>query len=390
MPSSKLTFSYLCVAAFIVGLLYAATLPTLAIYLTQHFSGIATERIGIFFLIAAISQIAVSQWYAAISDNKRNRKLGVLAGLVCSAITFFLFGTGSMSWWITLMVVALVYSVSAVTLPQIMAMAREQFQDDNKAALVNSVLRSAIAIAWVIGPPIGIYSQSALGTYRYYIVVGLVYAVIVPLFWLILPHKQTRLSEQRQKTEANVSRFAYALLAFSLLWGINHAYMITMPLSLSARGVDTTLSGYLFGLAALLEIPCMLIGAMLSKRVQLSLLVKVGAVSAIVFYISFYLANSFFEMALAQLFNAVFIGLIAGIGVTWFQEMRKDQPGLMSTLFMNTATAGTVIGSIIISAYPSDFNIASVYVVNAVIGLLATVLLFGGDVWQRRVVVDER
>ncbi len=48
-----------------------------------------------------------------------------------------------------------------------------------------------------------------------------------------------------------------------------------------------------------------------------------------------------------QLFNAVFIGTIAGLGMLWFQDVMRSRPGAASTIFANSISTGMVLAGVI-------------------------------------------
>ena len=48
-----------------------------------------------------------------------------------------------------------------------------------------------------------------------------------------------------------------------------------------------------------------------------------------------------------QLFNAVFIGIVAGIGMLWFQDLMPGRAGSATTLFTNSISTGVILAGVI-------------------------------------------
>ena len=72
-----------------------------------------------------------------------------------------------------------------------------------------------------------------------------------------------------------------------------------------------------------------------------------------------------------QLFNAVFIGIVAGIGMLWFQDLMPGRAGAATTLFTNSISTGVILAGVLQGALSQSFGHASVYWVIAAISLLA-------------------
>lgn len=47
-----------------------------------------------------------------------------------------------------------------------------------------------------------------------------------------------------------------------------------------------------------------------------------------------------------QLLNAIFIGILGGIGMLYFQDLMPGQAGSATTLYTNTSRVGWIIGRI--------------------------------------------
>lgn len=61
------------------------------------------------------------------------------------------------------------------------------------------------------------------------------------------------------------------------------------------------------------------------------------------FYAGLILFHGRTALLALQLFNAIFIGIIAGIGMLWFQDLMPGRAGAATTLFTNSISAGVIL-----------------------------------------------
>jgi len=103
------------------------------------------------------------------------------------------------------------------------------------------------------------------------------------------------------------------------------------------------LVGIMMGAAAGLEIPVMLIAGYYAKRLGKRFLMRIALVAGGLFFIGMLtLENEILLLAL-QLLNAIFIGILAGIGMVYFQDLMPGQAGSATTLYTNTVRAGWIV-----------------------------------------------
>ena len=75
-----------------------------------------------------------------------------------------------------------------------------------------------------------------------------------------------------------------------------------------------------------------------------------------------------------QLFNAIFIGIIAGIGMLWFQDLMPGRAGAVTTLFTNSISTGVILAGVMQGALSQSYGHASVYWTIAAISLVTLFL----------------
>jgi SET family sugar efflux transporter-like MFS transporter len=72
-----------------------------------------------------------------------------------------------------------------------------------------------------------------------------------------------------------------------------------------------------------------------------------------------------------QLFNAVFIGIIAGIGMLYFQDLMPGRPGAATTMFTNSISTGVILAGVLQGALVENFGHYAVYYLITLLAILA-------------------
>ncbi|GBU14538.1 hypothetical protein AwEntero_31390 [Enterobacterales bacterium] len=130
------------------------------------------------------------------------------------------------------------------------------------------------------------------------------------------------------------------------------------------------------GTAAGIEIPAMLLAGYLVKRWGKRRLMLFAVASGVVFYAGLVAFESKTALMLLQLFNAIFIGIIAGIGMLYFQDLMPGRAGSATTLFTNSISTGVICAGILQGAIVENFGHEPVYWVIAMLSLVAFSLMW--------------
>lgn len=72
-----------------------------------------------------------------------------------------------------------------------------------------------------------------------------------------------------------------------------------------------------------------------------------------------------------QLFNAIFIGIIAGIGMLYFQDLMPGRPGAATTLFTNSISTGVILAGVLQGALVENLGHYAVYWFATVLAVAA-------------------
>lgn len=100
----------------------------------------------------------------------------------------------------------------------------------------------------------------------------------------------------------------------------------------------------------------------------------IAVAAGVLFYTGLIFFHSRMALMTLQLFNAVFIGIVAGIGMLWFQDLMPGRAGAATTLFTNSISTGVILAGVIQGAIAQSWGHFAFYWVIAVISVVALFL----------------
>ncbi|QWA09402.1 sugar efflux transporter [Sodalis ligni] len=340
-----MTASAFLVIAFLSGIAGALQLPTLSLFLSTDVQA-RPFMVGLFYTGSAVIGIAVSQFLAGRSDKKGDRKMLIFQCCALGAAGCVLFAFNR-NYFVLLIFGVLLTSFGSTANPQLFALAREHADHSGRESVMfSSVMRAQVSLAWVIGPPLAFALALGFGFKAMYMMAAATFVVCGGLVWMLLPTMRKSLLTTEAVMEAPRRNRRDTLLLFSactLMWTCNCMYLINMPLYLIHElGLPEKMAGIMMGTAAGLEIPTMLIAGYISKQYGNRLLMRIAVAAGLLFYLGLILFTDATALLLLQLLNAVFIGILAGIGMIYFQDLMPGQAGAATTLFTNTGRVGWI------------------------------------------------
>ncbi|WIO41859.1 sugar efflux transporter SetB [Klebsiella electrica] len=343
-----LTSSAFLIVAFLTGIAGALQTPTLSLFLTNEVH-VRPAMVGFFFTGSAVIGILVSQFLAGRSDRQGDRKRLIVFCCLLGILACLLFAWNR-NYFILLFIGVFLSSFGSTANPQMFALAREHADKTGREAVMfSSILRAQVSLAWVIGPPLAYALAMGFGFTAMYLCAAIAFVVCGAMVWLFLPsmRKEKQKLAAAGHLEAPRTHRRDALLLFSvctLMWGINSLYIINMPLYIiNELHLSEKLAGLMMGTAAGLEIPTMLIAGYYARRFGKRFLMRLAAAAGILFYVGMLLVHTPALLLALQALNAIFIGILAGIGMLYFQDLMPGQAGAATTLYTNTTRVGWII-----------------------------------------------
>ncbi|EFH3787122.1 sugar efflux transporter SetA [Escherichia coli] len=364
--------------AFMMGVAGALQAPTLSLFLSREV-GAQPFWIGLFYTVNAIAGIGVSLWLAKRSDSQGDRRKLIIFCCLMAIGNALLFAFNR--HYLTLITCGvLLASLANTAMPQLFALAREYADNSaREVVMFSSVMRAQLSLAWVIGPPLAFMLALNYGFTVMFSIAAGIFTLSLVLIAFMLPSvarvelpSENALSMQGGWQDSNVRML---FVASTLMWTCNTMYIIDMPLWISSElGLPDKLAGFLMGTAAGLEIPAMILAGYYVKRYGKRRMMVIAVAAGVLFYTGLVLFHSRLALMTLQLFNAVFIGIVAGIGMLWFQDLMPGRAGAATTLFTNSISTGVILAGVIQGAIAQSWGHFAVYWIIAVISVVALFL----------------
>ncbi|HIA6404846.1 TPA: sugar efflux transporter SetA [Escherichia coli] len=364
--------------AFMMGVAGALQAPTLSLFLSREV-GAQPFWIGLFYTVNAIAGIGVSLWLAKRSDSQGDRRKLIIFCCLMAIGNALLFAFNR--HYLTLITCGvLLASLANTAMPQLFALAREYADNSaREVVMFSSVMRAQLSLAWVIGPPLAFMLALNYGFTVMFSIAAGIFTLSLVLIAFMLPSvarvelpSENALSMQGGWQDSNVRML---FIASTLMWTCNTMYIIDMPLWISSElGLPDKLAGFLMGTAAGLEIPAMILAGYYVKRYGKRRMMVIAVAAGVLFYTGLIFFHSRMALMTLQLFNAVFIGIVAGIGMQWFQDLMPGRAGAATTLFTNSISTGVILAGVIQGAIAQSWGHFAVYWVIAVISVVALFL----------------
>lgn len=366
------------VAAFIIGIAGALQAPTLSRYLAEDVK-VNPYQVGLFYSINAVAGIVISFLLAQYSDNKGVRRNIILFCCLMgigNCITFAF----SRQYFILVTVGIFFSAFTSAAMPQIFASAREYTDKTGRSVVVfNGILRAQLSLAWVIGPPLSFALAVNYGFTIMYLSAAAMFFVAMLIVFLCFPViKRPASVTKKQEPKEKIFNNPNVILLFiaSISMGTaNMMYLIDMPLYIDdILPGSPSLPGHLMGIAAAIEIPAMLIASMLVPRFGNKNLICFAVICGIIFYIGMVSTQNEWMLIGLQFFNGLFIGIIASIGLIYFQDLLPKRTGVASTLFNNCISCSIILAGMLQGVISANFGHQSIYTISLAMVILSFIL----------------
>lgn len=366
--------------AFMMGVAGALQAPTLSLFLSREV-GAQPFWVGLFYTVNAIAGILVSLALAKRSDSRGDRRRLIMFCCLMAVGNALLFAFNR--HYLTLITCGVMLApVANAAMPQLFALAREYADSSaREVVMFSSVMRAQLSLAWVIGPPLAFMLALNYGFTTMFSIAAGIFVISLALIAFKLPSvaRVTQLQEGSSLPELEGGwrdkNVRMLFIASTLMWTCNTMYIIDMPLWISSDlGLPDSLAGILMGTAAGLEIPAMILAGYYVKRWGKRKMMVAAVAAGVLFYVGLIMFHGRTALLALQIFNAIFIGIIAGIGMLWFQDLMPGRAGAATTLFTNSISTGVILAGVIQGALSQSYGHGSVYWTIAAISLLTLFL----------------
>ncbi len=359
------TIKVLLILSFLLALSVCIQLPLFSLFMTSHV-GVNAFWAGIFFMAYAVIGIVCSLWLANWSDKLSCRKK-LMEWCCVSGVAGGIFFAFCRDFVVLLIIGNFLLGLSCVVTPQIFAFAKEHTQSNHQRFdVVSTLMRASYSLAWVVGPPVSFWVAETYGFEIIFCFVSFIFACIYRYIIFYLPanskKKQARLHMNWQLLKQ--SNLYWLFITTTFMWICNSAYLFCLPLfTVHHLNIDVSWGGMFLGSASLLELPIMFyIGFLLTRsRVSKPVLMLLAVTCGIGFFLGLLWVDTVTDMLVVQLLNAIFIGILAGIGKSYFLDLLPESFGVAATLFVISARIGAVAGGVIAGLIAQFFDFEMVF-----------------------------
>jgi MFS transporter, SET family, sugar efflux transporter len=371
-------------AAWFWALQFAALNPILAVLLVTLYD--ATEaQVGLALGAYNVGGFIASLVIPAAADRRRDYLLPLL---LCGVCGIALIAALALIPSLPFAVVALVLLGGPPGVGSTLLVAQLRHTGASPARIVR--MRAIVSVAWVVGPLLVTAVTAASSTRAALVLLAVIATVNVGTALLLLRSRARSATAVPPST--GLSTFAalrrlrpgptlLVVAAFTALQTTNSATITVTGLFVTERlHAPIVWAGIALGFSALLEIPALLLLGRLTERWPAAVLVVVGCAAGAAYYLAAAFTTSPFVFVALQPLNAAFFAVVAGIGLTVFQDV-FPAPGLATGLYTNTRRVGAILAGLLISAAaiaPDTYQ--AIYLVCSV----ATALVLAGAVVAHR------
>lgn len=368
---------------FFSGVTFASTLPYGAIVGIEALK-IPNEIYALLLTVGSLVSAVTSVILGYLSDRVRDRRLLVIGCALMGA-----FGYGLIFFvreqWAFFLTYAAIMPFGYALFSQSFSYARTFYnlRHPKEAEFMVSVLRTIFAVAWVIVPPVAGWIAARGQVFDVYGVAALAYIASAGIFMLMLRDDRTRIGADTKSAEGVEVDAPASGIELPILCGIGGItiiqtamalHVMTTPLAIiSSFGGTLADVGIYASLAALLEIPFMLIWGMAVARVPKFVIIAINAVLYAVYLLLLSKASSVADVLWLQGLNAIATAALISIPISYMQEAIRGRVGLSTSLM-------DVVRVISMMMAAGVFALVSVRIGYSAVFVAAGALAIGGAV----------
>lgn len=373
--ANTVAFAFLLIA-FLTGIASSFQTPTLSLFLSQEIQ-VSPFMVGLFYAFNALMGIVLSQILARYSDKLDERRKIIIVCCMIAMIGCLVFAY-SRNYYVLAFLGTFLLGIGAASNPQSFALAREYAENSGREAVMfTTIMRTQISLAWIVGPPLSFSIAMSWGFDYMYLIAASAFLLCALISALLLPKTPMRHSVKNATKEishqTDKKSVFYLFMTCFLVMGSNGMYLINMPLYIIHElNLPERLAGILMGTAAGMEIPIMLIASYLTQYFSKRTLIFTALLAGILFFIALPLTTKTWQLMSLQLLNAIIIGIVATIGMVYFQDLMPTQMGSATTLFSNAAKSSWIASGPVAGIIAQHWHYGSVFYVSIGALIIAT------------------
>lgn len=368
---------------FFSGVTFASTLPYGAIVGIEAL-GIPNAVYAVLLTVGSVVSAIASVMLGYLSDKVDDRRLLVigcaLLGALGYGLVFFI-----REQWAFFLTYAAIMPFGFALFSQSFSYARTFYnlRHPDEAEFMVSVLRTIFAVAWVIVPPVAGWIAARGQVFDVYGIAALAYVASAIIFALMLRDDRTKIGADTKPADGVETDIPANGIALPVVFGIGGItiiqtalalHVMTTPLAIVSKFGGTLADvGIYASLAALLEVPFMLMWGMAVARAPKFVIIAINAVLYAVYLLLLSRANSVADVLWLQGLNAIATAALISIPISYMQEAIRGRVGLSTSLMDVVRVISTMIAA-------GVFALVSVRIGYPAVFVAAGALAVGGAV----------
>lgn len=370
-----------------LGMAVAITAPFLVIFMTET-HGMSSTGYGIFMASAAVGSFFVNTIIGRYSDRlKFDRKYLIIAALLMQIMAFLSFLIIP-NTWILIISYIIFFSLGAPAMPQLYASARESINQyrSSIAVMANTILRSMFSFGFLFGPLVGSILLARYDFTGLFFGTVIMFAVVFMSSFLIKNSNPpaventieiTGYEEPKSPNLLTSLTLFIPFIAFVFLHVGQWMYLLNMPLFVTGYlGEADSAVGILASLCAGLEVPLMIFMGYVASRVSSKTLLIIAGFIGSTYFLSIGIFESYTMMLIGQLPLALFLAILLGLGISYFQDLLPQFPGYASTLFANAMIVGQLLGNLLGGIANDVLGVENSFYISGTFLFIAFILFF--------------
>ncbi|MEP3431701.1 MAG: MFS transporter [Roseibium sp.] len=377
LPRQGMLIFFLLLTNSICG---AALIPLMSFFIVEGL-GVEPWKIGLYTGTVLTLTLLTNRWAGERLDHGFPvRKLLVIS--VSAYLTLTALLTQTNSFLMLVLIVAPLMSLSNMGSGTIFTFGRLYAQrTDLDIARVNSWLRMAISLAWMIGPALSFTLVAEFGfkvAFSCALALGFVNLV---LWHIVVPPEFKAEPKDKRQDASDPINWGLMIAALICLGFVitNTLFVSVMPLLfIKETGLPGSTPGLSLTVKCLVEVFVIFASVRLAEKIGVRIVLLIAAILAAISMSLFAQATSLWQVIAISILEGTYYGLFAGVSITFVQSFAPDKPGRATAVYMNSLFFGGMIGSVsmgfIASAtdYKTVLYVATGSSLTAMLILLAT------------------
>jgi MFS family permease len=327
---------------FVTGITYASTLPYSAVVGVDAL-GLSNGGYAALLMLSAAGQAVASVALGALSDRIGDRRFIVIACALTGGLAHGLIWA-LQTPWAFVVATGFLMPIGGALFSQSFSFSRSFYNKvrPERAEFMVSMLRTLFAVAWVIVPPIAGLIAARYSVFDVFALSACAYFVCAALYGLLLLDPVAKDGRKSASADDAVAARVATGVSMPMRFGIGGVVLIntaialnttTAPLAIVTNfGGTVSDVGIYAGLAALLEVPCMLLWGVAGTRWPKHTLIVASAVVYSLYLLLVGHASSVAAVLWLQGLNAIATAGLMSIPISYLQDAIRGRVGLSTSL----------------------------------------------------------